>query len=165
MGAYREDTTYIDDIFSSIKEQNNAGKSKEQARNEFKKRYRNINNINLIKIGILEKKMQNLNLMLKLMQIKETSKSGLNKAEELVKKVFDPNIVQETIGKINNELERIFGKDKINIIKNLDKDAFNGSWLGLLYGLTTDADAHIIKSINFLNIISYIPFNDNLGRI
>ena len=165
MGAYREDTTYIDDIFSSIKEQNNAGKSKEQARNEFKKRYRNINNINLIKIGILEKKMQNLNLMLKLMQIKETSKSGLNKAEELVKKVFDPNIVQETIGKINNELERIFGKDKINIIKNLDKDAFNGSWLGLLYGITIDADAHIIKSLNFLNIISYIPFNDNLGRI
>lgn len=127
LGAYREGTTYIDDIFSSIKEQNNAGKSKEQARNEFKKRYRNINNINLIKIGILEKKMQNLNLMLKLMQIKETSKSGLNKAEELVKKVLDPNIVQETIGKINNELERIFGKDKINIIKNLDKDAFNGS--------------------------------------
>lgn len=103
--------------------------------------------------------------MLKLMQIKETSKSGLNKAEELVKKVFDPNIVQETIGKINNELERIFGKDKINIIKNLDKDAFNGSWLGLLYGITIDADAHIIKSLNFLNIISYIPFNDNLGRI
>lgn len=48
MGAYREDTTYIDDIFALIKEQNNAGKSKEQARNEFKKRYRNINNINLI---------------------------------------------------------------------------------------------------------------------
>ena len=75
--------------------------------------------------------MHNLNLILKLVQIKETSKSGLNKTEELVKKVLDPNIIQETIGKINNELERIFGKDKINIIKNLGKDAFNVSLLEL----------------------------------
>ena len=36
-GAYGEDTTYVEDTISWIKDQYNAGKSKEQAWNKFKR--------------------------------------------------------------------------------------------------------------------------------
>ena len=115
------------------------------------------------------RKKHNLNLILKLvLWSKKTAKSGLNKAKELGKKSFYSNIIQETIGKVINGIAQIFGKDPLNISKNLGKDAYNvikkalpqtmisywsfnlwglkGSGFGFLGGLAIGVGVHIIKN-------------------
>ena len=100
----------------------------------------------------------------------DSIKSGLGKAKDLGKRALDSDIVKNTLNKINNNLEQLFGKDALNTGKDIGKDAIDtvkkslpqtmasgtigaiiggaltGSGLGLLGGLAVGAGIHIIKN-------------------
>ena len=163
---------YTDDTINWIREQYKSGVSKEQAIKNFKERFGGVNQnkFNTYWNSIEKESQLKSDVEVGTNNIKNKAKSGLGKAKDLGKRALDSDIVKNTLNKINNNLEQLFGKDALNTGKDIGKDAIDtvkkslpqtmasgtigaiiggaltGSGLGLLGGLAVGAGIHIIKN-------------------
>ena len=102
--------------------------------------------------------------------IKETADSGFNKVKEFGNKIYNSDIAQDVLSKLNNGLESLFGSSAVKDSKEIGKEALKtvksslpqtmasgtigaivggamtGSGLGLLGGFAVAAGVHVLKN-------------------